>query len=119
MLIKMKANLTNNQIIACAVVVMLFCSVLFIKARNQLKPFENTIFKFSGYRLGHFILYMIAGYLFPEKWVLFLCIGIVWEILEAIFNKIEGGKWWGNATDHASDVFVNMAGFFTGAYLTF
>ena len=115
----MKGNLTNKQIIAYAVIVMFFCSIIFIKARNQLKPLENTIFNFSGYRLGHFILYMIVGYLFPEKWVLFLCIGIVWEILEAIFNKIEGTDWWGNATGHISDIFVNMTGFFTGAYLTF
>ena len=111
-------DMTTNQLILCIFVIMIISSLMFWNKRKELKPLENTLFEFTGYRFSHFLLYMVAGYFFPEKWLLFLVAGIIWEILESIYRQIQNDKWWGGPKDYVVDIIVNMAGFFTGAYLT-
>ena len=71
----------------------------------------------TGHRLGHFVLYIILGFFFPKKFLFFLYVGIVWELIEYTIRRVTKNKWWGSDKDHIADIFTNIAGFCTGAYI--
>lgn len=83
---------------------------------------------FGGWSLTHVICYYIAGFLFPEQWVLIFIIGVAWEFFEVILGDIityfmgAPGKEYGLYGDkwmdgRLSDIWYNTIGLALG-YLT-
>jgi len=105
------------------------------KNRDFKDPLEKQIGigKLDGWSISHFLLFTVAGYLFPDKYVIALAIGCVWELFEHYSGKshpswLEGygdcdklasdksdnGNWWyGKWTD----IVMNTMGFTAGIYL--
>lgn len=69
------------------------------------------------WRLSHFILYFIIGIVLPEWWKEAVLVGVSWELLEFSLNKLTGTVWWGTPGENVADIFANMLGFCTGAYI--
>ena len=85
----------------------------------------------DGWGIIHFILFIIYGYLFPDKHIFFLTLSILWELFETYVGThkiIIGGKrfkmgdssnmyepnenhWW---YGRVSDIAFNMAGYIIG-----
>lgn len=103
---------------------VVICAVHYTNERSIYKELgvksiiSGKIFTFSGYRAGHFVLYMILGYFFPRRWIMCLVLGVVWELVELTFRELHDDEWWGEfPKDYLVDLCINMAGFFTGAYI--
>lgn len=71
----------------------------------------------TGWRVSHFVLYAIIGFLFPEKFLLWFIVGLVWEIIELTLREITNNDWWGTLSDYFTDIVFNMVGFIVGAYI--
>lgn len=71
----------------------------------------------TGWRLSHFVMYAIIGFLFPEKILLWFIVGLIWEVIELTLRNITNNDWWGTTTDYITDIIINLIGFIVGAYL--
>jgi len=98
-------------------------------------PLETPIGigELDGWSLTHFLLFIIVGYMFPDKYVMALAIGCGWELFENYYGenrpgwlggygdcdklasgKTEDGNWWyGKWTD----IVMNTLGIIVGVYL--
>ena len=67
------------------IVIFLFTLWFFVHGMNcpcdkDVKRCYRT--EFYGFQYGHFILYVILGAIFPRDFLLWICIGVLWEIFE-------------------------------------
>ena len=81
----------------------------------------------DGWSISHLLFYMLLGYLFPNKIILTLSLGIIWELFETYigiykpiifkdfgFCSTDNSKvWW---YGKISDIIVNFIGFMIGQY---
>ena len=65
-------------------------------------------------RVTHIICYMFLGYIFHNKFILIMVLGIGWELVECTLRYIRRDKYWGEGSDHISDIFANALGFLIG-----
>lgn len=80
----------------------------------------------GGWKLLHFILFFVVGYLYPKCFTLAMTLGILWELYEMWMAKMTGREyqhtrtstnveytksWWDGSM---SDVLFNAAGFIIG-----
>ena len=80
----------------------------------------------SSWKILHFLLFMIVGFLYPQHWKLITILGILWEIYEMLMSKImhrpyqiardkngdiEYSGWWSGSF---SDILFNSAGLALG-----
>ena len=84
---------------------------------NKSGIFDVEIKMITGWRLSHFVMYAIIGFLFPEKMLMWFIVGLVWEVIELTLREITNNDWWGTATDYITDIIINMLGFVVGAYI--
>lgn len=126
-----------------AVFGLLILSVIFImighayreQIQSRLKQPLITIMgkTYDWWSLSHLLLYMLIGYITPDRYVLFTGIGIAWELVEDYLSadrstqlvnctdpKNKGHVWCnGIQNDYwymeKSDVFVNVLGYFAGS----
>ena len=86
----------------------------------------------SGWALSHYILNMVAGYIFPDCQLFIIFLGISWEIIECLISRFTTGlhkrffipeepgvrvdypNW---MTGTFKDVIINIAGLYTGVLL--
>ena len=66
----------------------------------------------SGWKMSHFFIYFVFGYIYPSQFWVFLWVGFIWELLEAILSKMLRFKYW-----YASpwDLVYNSMGFLAGS----
>ena len=131
----------NKNVIYCLFII--FCPLLIgLYGYYRCKNLEthNDLFGFSlfnnsqsdygldGWSLTHLFFYMLIGYLFPEKMVFTISLGIIWELFEtyiglykpSIFKEFgfcstDNSKvWW---YGKYSDILVNFIGFIIGQHL--
>ena len=109
---------TNNIKI---IFISLICFVLggiFIastKETNISNKLSTPIIEFTGWRISHFLLHLLLGFLFPNKFILFFCLGILWEIIEYIIGLVTNSNWWGETLwAHFQDIIANSLGFVIG-----
>jgi len=80
--------------------------------------------------INHFIIWLIIGYLFPNRYILVFILSITWEILERlvvisqplykIFKKywfVPEIYWNENPINSIIDICVNMLGYWVGSKL--
>ena len=80
------------------------------------------------FTLNHIILWIIIGYIYPNKYYLALFLGILWELFERfiIYNKPlyffvkkywpVPEKYWNEINKNSFiDIFVNMIGYYIGS----
>ena len=78
------------------IVIIIITIVIFIQGMIKHKigdPMATNILTmcnttFNLWSLSHLILYMYFGYMFPNMFIEFLIIGIIWEGIEAVFPLI-------------------------------
>jgi len=111
--------------------------VVYGKFRCENKDFKDPLekrffYEFDGWSVTHFTLYMVIGYLNPEKFVIATIFGILWELFEyyvmtfkppilnnyglcdGISTDKENTVWW---YAKWTDILCNSLGFISGAYL--
>ena len=71
----------------------------------------------TPWRITHFLLYLVAGYIYPHKLVLFTSFGILWEFLEYLLRSCFTDPYWGEGWDYTQDIIANVSGFITGAII--
>lgn len=86
-----------------------------------------AIGQISGWKISHYILFLIMGILFPHCDLIVITLGILWEVVEFIIGEIlkhffgenqyvdptkEYSKKW--ITGSWTDIIFNVAGFYTG-----
>lgn len=88
----------------------------------------GIISNFDSWAVFHIAFYFVLGCMFPDRYLLFLVIGILWEIFEHYSGKHNMKLFGINAasiSDNAStgwvkgkvlDVVVNMVGYIVGSY---
>ena len=101
--------------------------------KNFKDPLENKIlFELDGWSMTHYLFFMLVGFIYPQKFIITMIIGIIWELFEHFYgknrpgwlggygdcnnlatDKISGNWWYGKW----SDILCNSAGFITGAFL--
>lgn len=84
----------------------------------------------SFWPVSHFILFFILGLLFPNCDVPLISLGILWEGFEMFWASVQGserqwvmengnieysGNWWAGS---AKDILFNIAGFYTGKFVS-
>ena len=86
---------------------------------------------FGGWSISHIIVFYLAGFLFPEQWVLIFVLGVLWEFVEVVLGElfvkimgksensgnrkvVYGDKW---MDGNLNDIWYNTIGLFLG-YLT-
>ena len=96
--------------------------------------FNNSSKKYGldGWSVTHLLFYMLLAYLFPNKIILTVSLGIIWELVEMflgiyiVIYKPDIFKEFGScSTDNTkiwwygkfSDIIVNFIGFIIGQYL--
>ena len=57
----------------------------FIKNKKIRNALQNI---FNGWAFTHIALFTIITYIKPDKYILFIILGIIWEIIEWIFRNI-------------------------------
>ena len=130
-----KNNLYCLLIIICPLLITLYG---YYRCKNiethkdvlSFELFNNSSKKYGldGWSISHLLFYMLLGYLFPNKIILTLSLGIIWELFETyigiykpyIFQEfgfcstdISNVWWYGKF----SDIIVNFIGFIIGQYL--
>ena len=65
-------------------------------------------------RVTHLLSYMFLGYVFPNRFVTVMLLGVGWEVIEYAFGTIMSDKYWGEGQDYVNDVFANAIGFLVG-----
>jgi hypothetical protein len=80
----------------------------------------------SSWKLLHFLLFLIVGFLYPQHWKLITILGIAWELYEVLMSKIMKRpyqisrknnqleyqtNWWAGSF---SDILFNSAGLLLG-----
>jgi len=131
-----------TDIIYLMMLLMSGCVLIFIYGSYRCKnpdfkdPLEKQIGigKLDGWSVTHFTLFLIAGYIFPDHYILALTMGCGWELFENYYgenrpgwlggygdcpealasDKNDDGNWWyGKWTD----ILMNTMGFTVGIYL--
>ena len=130
----------NKNILYCLLIII--CPLLIalygyyrcknIKTHDDYLGFDlfNNSKKYGldGWSISHLLFYMLLGYLFPNKIILTLSLGIIWELFETFigiykpnifkdygFCSTDNSKvWWHGKF---SDIIVNFIGFIIGQYL--
>ena len=92
-------------------------SFYYTNQNNKSGILDVEIKMITGWRLSHFVMYAIIGFLFPEKMLMWFIVGLVWEVIELTLREITNNDWWGTATDYITDIIINMLGFVVGAYI--
>lgn len=83
---------------------------------------------FDGWGILHYFFYAMLGYTFPRKLPLIFIFGVLWEIIETIFQShpfyiskcnyhasdTDNGQWW---YGRWQDIIMNTTGMFTGYYI--
>ena len=63
--------------------------------------------------ISHFLMYLVLGVVSPSYWLLWVCVGVLWEIIEFIcdYYKIQyiDYKW--------SDIPINIGGLIMGVFI--
>ena len=63
--------------------------------------------------ISHFLMYLVLGVVSPSYWLLWICVGVLWEMIEFACNyyKIQyiNYKW--------SDIPINTCGLIMGVFL--
>lgn len=89
------------------------------------------ILDLDGWSIAHFVTYLVAGYNFPDKKIIFIITSIVWELFETFLGTKYGKNfvigvgdcslstdtkelWW---YGRLSDIIVNIVGLYVGIYL--
>lgn len=79
----------------------------------------------GGWSISHFVAFYIAGFLFPQQWVLIFILGVLWELVENIGADLVNFEEKSKLTDsnmyqnkwmcgNLSDIIFNSIGLFLG-----
>ncbi len=112
--------------LVCICIIVLY-QFIHIKLDNTLTydpmliTYGNTFI--DGWLISHFVVFMAAGYFYPNTFALAMMIGIGWEVLECVFgyiiyyleyNTYQLHNWW---FGQYKDVIANYMGFLFGQFL--
>ena len=75
---------------------------------------EQVLFFGNLSRVTHVISYMFLGYVFPNRFITIMILGIGWELIEWTLACLKQDPYWGIGQDHANDVIANAVGFLIG-----
>lgn len=110
-----------------------FVVINFLNSKDPLQTKLN-INDLDGWSMTHFILFLFLGYFFPTYYIFILSIGVLWEVFEYFYGKYQSyipintdsfknafarngpPEWW---YAKISDIFMNIAGFVIGAFLSY
>lgn len=65
-------------------------------------------------RVTHVISYMFLGYVFPNRFIIIMLLGVGWELIEWTLAALMRDPYWGVGQDYASDIVANAVGFTIG-----
>lgn len=65
-------------------------------------------------RATHLLSYMFLGYIFPDRFVFIMILGVIWELIECIMSTIMRDNYWGEGQDYMCDIVANAIGFLIG-----
>jgi len=108
---------TTVEIIVVAIIGFVIggAGIALSKNTNASADLSTPLIQLTGWRISHFFLHLVLGALFPTKFVLFFCLGIVWEIIEYLIGILTDSSWWGESLwAHCQDVIANTTGFLVG-----
>lgn len=119
-----------------AVIVLIIGVYSIILVRTKSMDFMNkkfvdiTLFNepcCSLWAVSHFVLYFVLGIMFPNCQVLFIIMGVLWELTEStigyftksFFNKIntDGGEYKDWMSGSFRDVILNVLGLYMGIFI--
>ncbi len=118
--------------IICPTLIFLYSRYRCLNKNSFKDPLEHSIFlMLDGWSITHLLFYMLAGYIFPNYFLLTTLLGISWELFETycgtykplwlsgwgncIFtDKVDNEDWWYGKW---SDIFMNTLGLTIGQYL--
>jgi hypothetical protein len=115
--IKKIRSATTVEIIVVAILVFVLggSGIALSKNTNAASDLSTPLIQLTGWRISHLFLHLMLGALFPTKFVLFFCLGIVWEIIEYAIGILTDSSWWGESLwAHCQDVIANSIGFLIG-----
>ena len=115
--VKKIRSATTAEIIVVALIGFVIggTGIALSKKADRALGLTTPLIQFTGWRISHFFLHLILGALFPTRFVLFFCLGIVWEIIEYIIGIVTDSSWWGESLwAHCQDVIANSVGFLVG-----
>lgn len=115
--IKKIRSVTTAEIIVVAIIGFSIggAGIAWSKNTQAASHLSTPLVELTGWRISHFFLHLVLGALFPTKFVLFFCLGIVWEIIEYVIGILTDSSWWGESLwAHCQDVIANSVGFLVG-----
>lgn len=65
-------------------------------------------------RVTHVISYMFLGYVFTDRFITIMLIGVGWELVEWTLSSLMRDPYWGVGQDYACDIIANATGFLIG-----
>ena len=134
---KVKLTGTGNWKYPLLIIMPLLFIFPYGKYRCTHKEFKDILetellFGLDGWSLTHFLFFLVVGYVYPQTYILSMCIGISWELFEHYYGKErpgwlggygdcndlatdkESGNWWYGKW---SDILCNNAGYLLGMFL--
>lgn len=126
-MIKLKKNIfgiSNCNFIIVGGIFMCLHHIFFSKYKHV--RYLDTVFvnknniRITGWNLSHFLWFYTIGKFCPNKYVLFMAIGIIWEIFEKIYGKLAGEElyWTSNGTTgQLMDIIMNLLGYHLAHYI--
>tara|TARA_Y100000996_G_scaffold293942_1_gene232543 strand:- start:204 stop:599 length:396 start_codon:yes stop_codon:yes gene_type:complete len=110
-------SLSNTNLIILATIGYAISIVFYISIKNKFagKLLNSEVYFFGNVsRLTHIFSYMILGFVFPNRFILFMIFGLIWEVIEYIFATMYKDKYWGEGNDNFLDLIANAVGFLLG-----
>jgi len=110
-------NIPNTTLLGMAIVGYVVGAVMYYVIKEQFvgKLLTEQIQFFGNLsRVTHVISYMFLGYVFPDRFVVIMLLGVGWEIVEWTLASLMRDPYWGVGQDYACDVVANAVGFLIG-----
>ena len=122
MLIENIRKADNSRIVIIAFIIFMLAgtAIAVTQQTDVSKGLSEPVIQFTGWRLSHFFLHLLLGFLFPSKFLLFFTLGVIWEIIEYIIGIVTENNWWGETLwAHCQDIIANTLGFMIGILITY
>ncbi len=110
-------NLPDTMLLAIAIVGYVVGAAVYYLIKEQFvgKLLTEQIQLFGNLsRVTHVISYMFLGYVFPDRFIIIMLLGVGWELVEWTLAALMRDPYWGVGQDYANDIIANAAGFLIG-----
>ena len=110
-------NLSDKTLIVIGVIgyvvgATIYCHIKELFVGKLLTKHVELIGNLS--RVTHVISYMFLGYIFPNRFIIIMLLGIGWELIECTLAVIMQDPYWGVGQDYINDIIANAIGFIIG-----